>query len=226
MITAVIPCFNEEKTIGDIVKQCLKYVDEVVVSDDQSTDRTVTVALRNKAIVYQTDGEHGPGKAYRMGIACALRRGADIIVTLDGDGQHDPNEIPKLLKQLEKCDMVITSRFMDNLTNMPFYRRAGVWLITVAYNFGSKIKIKDSQCGLRAAYASRFNNLHLEDNGFGYSVEMLVKARKYGYRIAEIPTIVKYHKSLKENSSLNPIKHGFQVLFDTIKWRIKCEIFW
>jgi glycosyltransferase involved in cell wall biosynthesis len=223
--TAVIPCFNEEKTIGNIVEQCLKYVDEVVVSDDQSTDRTVAVAMQNKAIVYQTSGEHGPGKAYRMGIEYALRRGADIIVTLDGDGQHDPKEISKLLKQLEKYDMVITSRFMDDLTHMPFYRRVGIWLITVAYNFGSQTKIKDSQCGLRAAHASLFNNLHLEENGFGYSVEMLVKARAYGYRIVEIPTTVKYHKTFKENSSSNPIKHGLQVLFDTIKWRIRCEIF-
>ena len=221
MITAVIPCYNEEKTIGGIVLQCLKYVDEVIVADDQSVDRTVAVAMAAGAKAYQTTGKHGPGKAIRLGIRHAISRGADIIVMLDGDGQHDPNEIPKLLKELEHHDMVITSRFMDGLTNMPFYRHVGIWLITAAYNFGSKVKIKDSQCGLRAAHAHVLHDLDLTEDNFGYSTEMLVKARAKGYGISEIPTIVKYHEHFSQNSTTNPIKHGLIVMIDTIKWRLK-----
>jgi glycosyltransferase involved in cell wall biosynthesis len=225
MITAVVPCYNEEKTIGDIVNQCLLYVDEVIVADDQSVDRTVAVALENGAKVLQTSGKHGPGKAVRMGIKYAISRDADVIIMLDGDGQHDPNEIPKLLKRLYHCDMVITSRFMNGLTNMPFYRRVGIWLITTAYNFGSKFKVRDSQCGLRAAYASVFHGLNLEEDEFGYSTEMLVKARSKGYSIVEIPTTVKYYSDFNQNSSLNPVFHGIQVMLCTLKWRFKCEIF-
>lgn len=223
MIVAVIPCYNEELAISNIVKQCLRYVDAVVVADDQSTDNTIAVAIRSGAVALQTSGQHGPGKAYRMGITHAIKMNADVIVTLDGDGQHDPDEIPKLLKQLQHCDMVITSRFMDNLTHMPFYRKVGIWLITTAYNFGSQTKIKDSQCGLRAAYASVLYDIKLTENGFGYSTEMLVKARAKGYSIVEIPTIVKYHNEFNQNSSLNPLLHGLEVMLCTLKWRIRCE---
>lgn len=224
MIVAVIPCYNEEKTIDSIVKQCLQYVDEVVVADDQSTDCTIAVAMDCGAKVVQTMGNHGPGKAYRIGIKTALRYGADIIVTLDGDGQHNPDEIPKLLRQLEYCDMINTSRFLDNRTNMPLYRRLGIWVITLAFNLGHKVWLTDSQCGFRAFKKKVFESVTLTENGFGYSTEILIKIRKANFRIKEIPTIVKYFSDFSQNSSTNPVKHGIEVLKDTLKWRFKCEL--
>lgn len=224
MIAAMIPCYNEEKTIGEIVRSCLRYVDKVVVADDQSTDRTVMVAIDHGANVIQTTGDHGPGKAYRVGVVHALKIGADVVITLDGDGQHDPDQIPELLKQINYCDVVSTSRFLSNSTKIPVYRRFGINVITFAFNFGHKVRLTDSQCGFKAFRKDALRYVTLTENGFGYSTEMLVKIRKAGCKIKEIPTTVRYFDDFKQNSSLHPVKHGLQVLRDTLKWRIKCEL--
>jgi glycosyltransferase involved in cell wall biosynthesis len=224
---AIIPAFNEAKTIGTVVKQTLQHVDEVIVMDDQSTDNTASEIKSAGAIVGGTSGERGAGKAIIGGIDYALEYyQPDAIVLLDGDGQHEPNDIPAMLSLLKDYDMVVTSRFMDNaaFTNMPLYRKFGIWMITFAYNFGAKFKVRDSQCGLRAFRANVLRDMNLQENGFGYSTEMLVKARAKGYKIIEIPTIVHYHKDFRQNSSMNPVWHGLGVLFCTIWWRIKCEV--
>ena len=222
---AVIPCFNEGRTIGDIVRRCKKYVDEVIVVDDNCTDNTGEEAEINGACVNQRIGGKGPGLSNIIGYKWAVDLGAEYIVALDGDGQHDPDDIPNLLRQFPEYDAVITSRFMDGFkyTKMPFYRKLGVWVITFAFNFGSKVKVHDSQCGFRAFKSSIFKEIKLTEKGFGYSTELLVKLRHEKFKIKEIPTNVVYWENYSQNSSWNPIKHGVSVLFETIKWRILCE---
>jgi len=224
---AVIPAYNEAHTIGEVVNKTLRYVDGVIVVDDQSTDKTREEALKADAIVWDTGGKRGAGKAIREGIDYALGNYApEAIVLIDGDGQHDPSYIPQMLERLEFYDAVITSRFMDTqaLTKMPLYRKFGIWAITFAYNFGARFKVKDSQCGLRAFKAKVLKAMDLQEDGFGYSTEMLVKARAMGFKIIEIPTVVFYHEDFKQNSSMNPILHGFKVLLCTLKWRWLCEV--
>jgi glycosyltransferase involved in cell wall biosynthesis len=220
---AIIPAYNEEKTIGEVVSQTLQYVDSVIVINDQSTDNTVNVAVCAGASVKFTKGNRGVGKATRQGILLALIYGADAIVTLDGDGQHNPGDIPQMLKLLGRFDIVLTSRFMDMFTNIPAYRKFGVKVITFAYNFGYKYKVNDAQCGLRAFRSTILEQIDLEEDGFGFSTEILIKARSKGCHITEMPTTVKYHKEFKQNSTLNPIKHGLSVLLCTLKWRFKVE---
>jgi glycosyltransferase involved in cell wall biosynthesis len=225
---AIIPAYNEEKTIGTVVKQTLQYVDEVIVMDDHCTDNTREEALKAGAMVRSTSSGKGAGKAIRIGIGNAINiYQPDAIVLLDGDGQHNPDDIPSMLSLLKDFDMIVTSRFMDNsaFTNMPKYRKFGIQCINFAYNFGAKFKIRDSQCGLRAFRANVLRDMNLQENGFGYSVEMLVKARAKGYKIIEIPTVVHYHKDFKQNSSMNPVIHGLGVLLVTLKWRLICEVF-
>jgi glycosyltransferase involved in cell wall biosynthesis len=224
---AVIPAFNESKTIAEVVNATLRHVHSVIVVDDQSIDETEQLAYDAGADTLITKGKRGAGKAIRMGINLALHQKAEAIVLIDADGQHNPNDIPDMLSLLRDFDMVVTSRFMyqDVLSNVPAYRKFGIWCITFAYNFLGKFKVKDSQCGLRAFKAEVLKAMDLQENGFGYSTEMLVKARARGYKIIEIPTIVHYHEDFKENSSMNPVIHGFKVLMCTVAWRIKCEVF-
>jgi len=223
-VVVSIPCYNESKTIGNIIARCKKYADEVVVVDDQSEDDTSLVALNSGAVLVITSGKHGPGKAYALGISKALELGADIIVTLDGDGQHDPEEIPNLLSGLSSNDVVITSRFLDDSTRMPLYRRVGNWIITFVYNVGSKKIVTDSQCGFRAFRSKVFEDIKLTERGFGYSTELLIKLRCSKLIVEEIPACVKYFDDFSNNSSMNPMSHGLSVLKDTIKWRVKCEL--
>jgi glycosyltransferase involved in cell wall biosynthesis len=224
MKIVVVPCLNGERTIANIITRCLQYVDLVVVTDDQSLDGTADEARRAGAVVCRTSGSRGAGKATWTGIEEAIKLGADVIITVDSDGQHDPDEIPNLLKELEKQDVVITSRFLNNKTKMPLYRKIGVWLITMAYNVNNKTSITDSQCCFRAFRSKVFNDIKIAERGFGFSTELLIKLRHKNFIIKEIPTHVTYFDEFSLNSSMNPVKQGMAVLLDTIKWRIKCEL--
>ncbi len=114
-IIAVIPCFNEENFIGDIVTRARIYADKVIVIDDGSTDNTSEVAKAAGAEVIRHERRRGAGAATKSGFEAAKTNNADILVTLDGDRQHDPDEIPQVLAPILSCkaDLVIGSRFLQ-----------------------------------------------------------------------------------------------------------------
>ncbi|HEY49630.1 MAG TPA: glycosyltransferase family 2 protein, partial [Dehalococcoidia bacterium] len=126
-VVAAIPCFNEEQSIGSVVVMTRKFVDSVIVIDDGSSDATAEVAREAGADVYQ----HGENRGYGVAIRSALIKGnelkADILVILDGDGQHDPKDIPNLIEPIlaGEADVVVGSRFLGMGAKPPFYRRLG-----------------------------------------------------------------------------------------------------
>jgi glycosyltransferase involved in cell wall biosynthesis len=227
-IVAVIPTYNEAKFIENVVYKTKKYVDMVVVSDDRSKDNTVDLAEQTGAyVVRNVLDARGTGQNTWRGIQFALLHDADIIVTLDGDGQHNPDEIPQLIKPIieNKADFVVGSRF-TNYKSIPLYRRLGISIITFTYNIFKKAKVSDAQSGFRAHRKEVFEKCPITELGFGFSMETLVKFRENKFRFAEVPIVCIYHGDLKLNSSMNPIKHGIKVWFKTIMWRIKVEILW
>ena len=147
-----IPAYNEENTIGGIVKKSLQYCNKVIVCDDGSTDRTAKVAKENGAQVISHKKNEGYGAAIITLFDIARKENADIMITLDGDGQHDTNQIPILINTLQEnnVDVVIGSRFLDKNSNTPGYRKRGIKIITSAANFGADFKVTDSQSGFRA----------------------------------------------------------------------------
>jgi glycosyltransferase involved in cell wall biosynthesis len=219
-VIATIPCLNEEAFIGDIVTRTRKYIDAVIVIDDGSTDRTSEVSQAAGAEITRHEKQSGAGAATRSGFEAAKMKDADVLVTLDGDGQHSPEEIPKLISPIieNKADLVIGSRFLKPQTNIRRYRKFGIDVITWLYNFGSKVKISDSQCCFRAHSRKLLDTIDITENGFGFSVEVLVKARKKGLVITEVPISCVYHA---QGSSLNPIAHGLGVALDVIKHRLR-----
>lgn len=222
-VVAVIPCYNEEKTIADIVNRTARYVEKVIVADDCSIDNTANIASEAGANVVRGKFQQGFGGNMMSGIKSALANGKpDIVVTLDGDGQHNPDEIPQVIEPIMngQVDIVIGSRFMGNY-NAPRYRKFGIDVITWLYNVGDKQKITDSQSCLRAYKREVLEVINLEECGFGLSTEVLIKARAYGFRIKEVPISCIYHKEFSMNSSMNPIKHGLGVALCTIKWRLR-----
>lgn len=223
-VIAVIPCLNEERFIGDVVSRAVKYVDEVIVIDDGSTDNTAGVATAAGAMVIKhTPGHQGAGAGTRTGFDAALKSGADIVVTLDGDGQHDAGEIPLLLQPIAdgKAEMVIGSRFLK-AAKVARYRKFGIDVITWAYNFGHKDKIIDSQSGFRAHSRKALETMKITYPGFGFSIQTLVQARKHGLRIREVPISCIYHD---EGSTLNPVSHGLHVMWSIVKIRVREELF-
>lgn len=224
-VVAVIPCYNEEKFIESVVYKAKKYVDLVVVSDDRSKDNTVKLAENAGALVVKNITDcRGTGQNTWRGIQYALLQNADVIVTLDGDGQHKPEEIPQLIEPIlkGKADFVVGSRF-TNYKSIPLYRRLGISIITFSYNIFKKVKVSDAQSGFRSHKREVFQNCPITELGFGFSIETLVKFRKHGFRFGEVPIICVYHGDLKLNSSMNPIKHGLKVLWKTLYWRFKVE---
>jgi len=222
-IIAVIPCLDEENFIADIVSRAMVYVDRVLVIDDGSTDATATVAQKAGAEVIRHATRKGAGAATRSGFEAALKLGADIVVTLDGDGQHNPDEIPLVVRPVQegKADVAIGSRFLRE-SKVSRYRKFGIDLITWLYNFGHKVKISDAQSCFRAHSRKALDHITITYPGFGFSIETLVQARKHGLIIMEVPVSCIYHDS---GSTEHPIIHGLSVASSVLEIRVKEEIF-
>jgi glycosyltransferase involved in cell wall biosynthesis len=219
---AAIPCYNEERFVTDIVRRASQYVDQVIVVDDGSTDRTTQVAADAGATVIRHETNKGPGGAYRSCFEAALENDATILITLDGDGQHDPDELPSLLKPLQSgdADLVIGSRFLKPY-KIARYRKFGIDVITFLYNVGAKTKVIDSQSCYRGYSKRALEELHITEDGFGFSVELLAQARKKQLNITEVPIACIYHDA---SHSLNPVIHGVGVALMVIKHRIKAAL--
>jgi len=218
-IIAVIPCLNEEKFIGDVVNEARKHVDNVLVVDDGSSDRTTEVARNAGAEVISHEKRRGAGAATRTGFLAALKAGAGIVVTLDGDGQHNADEIPRLLEPVlsGQADLVIGSRFIIPETNVPLYRKLGIYFITWLYNFISNVKISDAQSGFRAHSRKLLESIDIKQDDFSFSIEVLLQARRMGFPIREVPVSCLYHE---DGSTINPVEHGLSITFSIIKLRL------
>jgi len=209
-IVAAIPCFNEDRAIGSMVIKTKKYVDRVIIIDDGSTDTTAEVACEAGAAVCQHAHNKGYGAAIRSALQQGIQLGADILVIIDGDGQHDPAEIPKRIKPLldGEADVVIGSRFLGSTTRPPFYRRLGQHTLTAATNLGSGQKLSDSQSGFRAYSAKALKELNLAESGMSVSSEIQFAISKSGLKVAEVPIEVSYLGESKRS----PLGHGLGVL--------------
>jgi len=212
LIVAAIPALNEEKTIAKVLAKARRNVDKIVVCDDGSTDMTGEIAEAMGARVLRHERSMGYGAALSTLFREALRLGGDYVVLLDADGQHNPDDIPKLIKPLldDEADMVIGSRFKGDEKRMPMARRLGIEVITEFSNETTGLEVSDAQSGFRALRTSVLKDLMPAEQGMGASVEILMKARERGLRVAEVPVKVDY--AGLETSSENPLLHGIDVL--------------
>jgi len=219
-VIAAIPCFNTEPFIAEVISTARKYVDQIIVINDGSHDSTARVAEAVNALVINHDRNEGYGKAVKSCFEAAKAYDADILVTLDGDGQHNPDEIPKVIALIlnDGADIVIGSRFLSNQTNMPRYRRFGIKFITFLFNFGSKVKVQDAQSGFRAYSKQTLNTISTTEAGMGISVEILINARAGGLKLREVATSCQYFPS---SSSMNPVIHGLIVALSVVRLRLK-----
>jgi glycosyltransferase involved in cell wall biosynthesis len=211
---AVVPCYNEDITIASIILKAKQYTDEVLVVDDGSTDSTKKIAEEAGATVISHKRNGGKSAGIKTGFKYALANDFDYVVTLDGDGQHNPDEIPTVLEQLLKdngIDISIGSRF-GNSTEIPMWRRIGKRILDYATSFGNGGYITDSQCGFRAFNKKAIKAITPRLNGKAFTVEseQLIKAHELGLGVAHTKVTCKY-KNLN-TSTCNPTSHGFSVL--------------
>ena len=217
MKLACIPAYNEELHIESLVKLTKNHVDKVVVCDDGSTDDTADIAKNAGAIVISHKTNKGYGAAIISLFNYARENNAEVMITIDGDGQHNPDQIPLLLNTISQhnVDVVIGSRFLNNTIEAPGYRQRGIKIITSAANYGTDLKVSDSQSGFRAYSKIAINTIHPTEEGMSVSTEILLKISNKGLSLAEIPITISYDG---DTSHHNPLSHGFSVLANTIKY--------
>ena len=204
-----MPAYNEAKYIGTLVVQVRQFADEVVVVDDGSTDHTARVADLAGASVIRHMVNKGYGSAIQSIFTEAKNRNADILVILDADSQHNPDEIPSLIKAItEGSDVVIGSREAQRKTIAP-YRRFGQRILSKLTSIASREKLSDTESGFRAYSKKAIALLELKEKGMAISSEIVSEAAAKGLKVTEVPISVIY---TQDGSTINPVKHGFGVL--------------
>jgi glycosyltransferase involved in cell wall biosynthesis len=216
-IVACIPAYNEDLSIAKVIVQTQKYVNKIIVCDDGSKDMTAEIAERLGAEVIRHHKNAGYGASLRSLFKATRTMQADVMVTIDADGQHNPQSIPALVEPVLKgeADIVIGSRFIGKgKENIPGYRKSGIKIINKLASGGGHGEITDTQSGLRSYSPHAIETLHLSEFGMGASTEILIKAKEHNLKIKEVPVVVTYDE---RSSTQNPLSHGIEVVGSTIK---------
>jgi len=214
VLLAVIPAFNEDKSIVNIVQKTRKYVDRVIVVDDSSTDNTQELARRSGATVLQHSTNRGVGAAMITGLKYAQKLKPDIVVTLDADGQHRPEDIPRLIHPIiaMKADLVLGSRFLQKPPpNIPSIKYIGNKFFTFITSILARVKLTDTQTGFRALNQKALLALDLRSE-FTYTQEMVLILGHKKYCCLEVPIEVRPRKQGNSKVASNFIKYGFKSL--------------
>jgi glycosyltransferase involved in cell wall biosynthesis len=222
-IIVCIPAYNEAQSIREIITKAKKYASKIIVYDDGSSDNTYEIANNAGADVIIRDYvNRGYGAAIKALFQAAQERDADVMLTLDSDGQHDPDQIPRVIEPIlnEESDIVIGSRFLaqPNNQDIPKYRSAGIKTITRIAQYASYGEITDAQSGFRAYNKRALSNIKILEKGMSVSTEILLKAREMGMVIKEVPVTITYQDKDRKTSTHNPLKHGVGVLFSIFRF--------
>ncbi|MBV8401580.1 MAG: glycosyltransferase family 2 protein [Acetobacteraceae bacterium] len=199
----VIPAFNEARTIGSIVDACHKFADGTIVVDDGSCDSTAEISAAHKAVVLRNPGNLGKGASLWRGMEAALARGADRVVTLDGDGQHRPEHAVELLAcSQELPDRIVIGSRKASSTAAPRARFIANRVADFWVSWAARHPVEDSQSGFRVYPAEVLRALAgrpPRSKGFAFESEILIRAGELGVRTVSvaIPTI--YGKELRES---------------------------
>lgn len=186
-VVAVIPAYNEAGTLAEVIESCRKYVDEVIVVNDASTDETEEIAQEHADGVVTHPKNMGVGAAVYTGYLVAIQNEHDIVIQIDGDGQHDASYIPDLLETMdeEDADMVIGSRWLnDSHKDYSLVRRAGINFFTLEANLLAGLNITDITSGFRAYDAAMLSDLGRPENSH-WALEQTLEAARNGYTIDE-----------------------------------------
>ena len=219
MTGAIIPVYNEEKTVYSVIKSAEEFVEVVIVVNDGSTDSTALEILKTEAVLVSIKNNQGKGAAIKEGLKKAKELGVAKVVVLDGDGQHKTSSIKAFFKRLEKADIVIgRRRFVGS--SMPISRRFSNFLSSIAVSILAGVRIYDSQCGFRGLDVNRALEINVISNKFEYESEFIIKASKKGLVIDHLPIETVY--SDNNNSKMKPLIDLFRFIMMYLKLFIKC----
>lgn len=190
----VIPAYNEAGALDHVIDHVCDLGYRVLFVDDGSSDETASVARRSGCDVVVHPFNLGQGAALQTGIEYALQHGADYICTLDADGQHDPDDLPRLIDALHEhgADFALGSRFLGNAIDMPNGRRALLRAATAFTRFTTGLEVTDTHNGIRAMTRRGAQLINLRQDRMAHASEILVQIRRSGLRMVEVPVTIRY----------------------------------
>lgn len=214
-IAVVIPAYNEERFIGSVILKVKKYTDLIIVIDDGSDDDTPMIAASAGAIVERLSENGGMGQALMAGFKKAIEFSPDVIVTIDADGQHAPEELPSLVKPIleKRADVVVGSRYIENRAEVPKLRIWGHRFFNIVTRMASGTTVTDSQSGFRAYSREALEAISINSEGFSVASEMQFIATENNFVLEEVPITI-YYKDAPKRSVWG---QGLQVLGGILK---------
>jgi glycosyltransferase involved in cell wall biosynthesis len=221
LVFIVVPAFNEANVIRTVVDQLRPTYQHIVVIDDGSTDETAQVLAGAQVTLLRHRINRGQGAALQTGITFGLLRGADIIVTFDSDGQHDPRDIKAMISPIVsgECDVTLGSRFLGRTVNMPLGRRLVLKAGVVFTRLVSRIRVTDVHNGIRAFSRAAADSLHITMDRMAHASEILDQVSRHHWRYREIPVTIRYSSQTlaKGQSSWNALRIVAQVLMERLR---------
>jgi glycosyltransferase involved in cell wall biosynthesis len=213
-VWAVIPAYNEGKRIGPVISRARKILKKVVVVDDGSADNTASVAERRGALVLRHPLNLGKGAALKTGCDYAIKKGAKILIVLDADAQHKPEDIPRFLDAMQDADIVFGCRGLNK--RMPFILRFGNWFIAKLTALLYGVSIPDTQTGFRAFTRHAYRKIRWQAADYRMESEMisLVGKHKLKYKKINIKTL--YPDRYKGTTVLD----GIKIVLSLLWWKV------
>jgi len=209
-IYLIIPASNEASAIGNLVCAARKYVPDILVIDDGSKDNTAEIAEKNGAQVIRFEHNLGKGACLIEGYRQGLKKGFDAVISMDGDGQHHPDDLPAfLIAAGDEQNALIIGNRMNNAKNMPLIRfltnRLMSWIISLV----TKQSIPDTQCGFRLVKRKLLEDINLVTSNYDMESELLIKASRRGFKIKSVPIRTIYGSEI---SKINPLLDTFRFI--------------
>ncbi len=193
-VFGIIPAYNESTPLAEVVAGLAQVVDRVVVIDDGSSDDTGRVARNAGAEVLIHRINLGQGAALQTGILYALREGASLIVTFDADGQHMPDDVPRMIAALraDKADLAMGSRFLGSTEGMPWQRRLLLRAAVVFTRITTGLRVSDAHNGLRVLTRDAAAAIRIRHNRMAHASEILGEVARHKLRYIELPVHIRY----------------------------------
>ncbi len=215
-VVAVIPAYNEERNIGEVLEKTKQYVDEIIVVDDGSADSTYSEAKNHGAIVLRHAVNMGLGFTLATGTEAAIKRGAEVIVHIDADGQHDTSYIPKFVEEIKKenLDVIIGHRPANE--NMPFVMKLGNWILYTTSRALFKSNIRDTQSGFRVFRAGAYDKIKWSSPRYAVSSEIVKNVRQADLRCKELLIKTIYKDGYKGTTVFD----GMKIFAQSIIWKV------
>jgi glycosyltransferase involved in cell wall biosynthesis len=210
----IIPAYNESRNIQVVLEKVKKYCQNIVVVDDGSKDNAFEIAKKEGVIALQHMVNMGKGAALKTGCDFAVEKGADILIAIDSDGQHDPAEIPNFLEALKDKDIVFGCRKLNQ--KMPLLFRYGNFFINKSTEILFGLKLHDTQSGYRAFTKATYQKIRWKACDYSVESEMIARVGKHHLKYAEIPIETIYADKYKGTTIID----GFKIVFNMIVWRI------